>query len=341
MKLFRLAVAAFLLTLGLAGTSSAQVEKAMPYYNAGNMYYSQKNYDLAVRYYQAATQFNPNLWQAYQGMGNCYYAKGDKATALTNYQKALNLNPNNSQLSSFVQVLQAQVNSAPPLPAASASGPSMASFGSKTIEINALVGGAVGASASYGATLSYPATTIGMGTGIGGGLEGYYLVGNNLGVGLIVDYFTGYGLPSSSVTAPYFNQSYQVGTATVKTSNNTTSLEIMPAIKYKFDGDNIRPYLMGSVGYASLSATSTVNVTYDNGTPLIPYPSGNSSPQSNSGPMVQLGLGAEFLLGADAGLFLQVKYSMIFVGSQTVDNVAEPGFTFSSIPIEAGVSFGI
>ncbi len=84
------------------------------YYQAGNTLYTQKNYDLAIRYYQAALQMNPNKWEADQGMGNCYYAKGDKAGALASYQRALAINPNNPQLSAFVQALQAQL---PPQPA--------------------------------------------------------------------------------------------------------------------------------------------------------------------------------------------------------------------------------
>ncbi len=110
MKNARLVVALSVLFLGWAGFSSAQ-DQALSYYNAGNTFYSQQNYDQATRYYQYATQLNPNLWQAYQGLGNCYYAKGDKATSLTDYQKALALNPNNPQLSQFVQTLQPQASS--------------------------------------------------------------------------------------------------------------------------------------------------------------------------------------------------------------------------------------
>ena len=120
MKHTRLVAAVLFLLLGLVGSSSAQ-DQSLQYYQAGNTFYAQRNYDQAIRYYQYAGQLNPNLWQAYQGLGNCYYAKGDKATALTNYQKALAINPNNPQLSSFVQSLQAQE---PQLPAPNGSAPS-------------------------------------------------------------------------------------------------------------------------------------------------------------------------------------------------------------------------
>ena len=113
MKTFRLAVMSLFLTLALPTLSPAQDNSAQ-YYQSANTAYSQQNYDQALRYYKAAVQQNPQMWQAYQGLGNCYYAKGDKASALTNYQQSLQINPNNPQLSQFVQTLQPSMASSVP-----------------------------------------------------------------------------------------------------------------------------------------------------------------------------------------------------------------------------------
>src|SRR5581483_183556 len=167
MKQLRLAVAVFLFILGLARVSAAQDQSAQ-YLQAGNTLYSQKNYDQAIRYYQAAVQFNPNSWQAYQGMGGCYYAKGDNANALTNYQKSLDLNPNNPQVSQFVTYLKSQ-SAAPPLPGGSStatvSSKPAASAGasSKNFELNVGPGVAIDSGGSEG-------------LGIGGSVSGFFMM---------------------------------------------------------------------------------------------------------------------------------------------------------------------
>jgi hypothetical protein len=344
MKHTRLAVALSFLLLGLAGSSSAQ-DKAMPYYTAGNNFYSQQNYDQAIRYYQYAGQLNPNLWQAYQGLGNCYYAKGDKATALTNYQKALVLNPNNPQLSSFTQSLQAQVGATPQPPSNSATSTTAASTGGPgagkvlpQFEISPKIVGDVGGTFAEGATASAPATSISGGTGFGGGVEGYYLTDAHLGLGLIINYVTGYSLGSASATIAHTNQSAQPGTATISASSNVSSIEFMPAVKYTFDGTSFRPYLLGSFGYSFISYSATSSVSYSNGPPAVPIPTISGS-ESTSGPMVQLGGGGEFSMGTGMNLFLQVKYSMIFASGFSASGYTGPGFTLTSIPIEAGMSF--
>src|ERR1035441_11072724 len=97
MKKFKFVGVSILFILVLASGARAQ-DQSSPYLQAGNTFYSQKNYNQAIRYYQAAVQFNANSWQAYQGLGGCYYAKGDNGNALANYQKSLDINPNNTQI---------------------------------------------------------------------------------------------------------------------------------------------------------------------------------------------------------------------------------------------------
>ncbi|MCX8094072.1 MAG: tetratricopeptide repeat protein, partial [Candidatus Goldbacteria bacterium] len=68
--------------------------KAQQYLIAGHKYLKAKDYDNAIKYYQASINIQPT-YQAYQFMGTAYYYKGDKAKAKEAYEKSLELNPNN------------------------------------------------------------------------------------------------------------------------------------------------------------------------------------------------------------------------------------------------------
>jgi hypothetical protein len=346
MKQLRFAVAVFISLAGLSNLSWAQ-DPSTQYYNAGNSLYAGKNYDQAIRYYQAAVQGNPHFWQAYQALGNCYYAKGDNNNALTNYNKALSLYPNNPQLSQFVQTLQAKTAPASPAANNNSSGAASPATGSpakagrapKMFELEPMIGLGVGAGMSYGATLSAPATTIDAGTGIGGGVGGYYLLDNHLAVGLIIDYFA--YTKSTSGPATFFTPSFQQTVATQTNSGNFDSVEVLPSVKFKFGEDSFRPYLMGSLGFSFASTSYSVSYgSFSNGQPGPGQAQGGTATgPSYSGPMIQVGGGGEYALGPDMNLFLQLKYSMIFVGSTTYQSNPYQGFTFSSIPIVAGVNF--
>src|SRR5579872_6273880 len=237
--------AALLVGWGIAGSGFAQT--AAQYIAAGNQYYAGKDYVKGAQYYKAATQMDPNSAAAFQGLGNCLYVQGNNTDALAAYEKALSLNPNNAQLSSFVQTLRAKVGasaapaatSAPAAASPAAASPSNTETKTaKTFEIAPMIGVGVGASAARGATLSAPATSMGWGTGFGGGFEAYYLVSGNFGVGLVFDFFTGYGqAPITAASGPYTDINGKTGTENVMINFNTSSVEIMPAIKYKFDGN--------------------------------------------------------------------------------------------------------
>lgn len=334
MKKIKFATVVFLLILGLAGISSAQEDKALPYYRAGNKYFAQKNYDLALRYYHGATNRDPELWQAYQGMGNCYFYLGDKAKALENFQKALVINPDNPKLTATVKALQAQVGAGEAPATSSETGENTSR---PLIELVAMGGVALDATAAQAATLSIPATTI-HGAGIGGGLEVYYLADNHLGVGFIIDYCS-YNKTNTS-PATFSNSSLQDTVCVETISGNTNNIEIMPAMKYKFDGDSIRPYLLGSVGYSTASTHFSDNYgNFSNGQPLV-TPQNQSGPGPNfSGPMFELGLGGEYALDTGLNLFLQVKYCEVFFGTTTHPNSPNLSATLTSIPIQGGLSF--
>ena len=72
----------------------------------GNQALTNRDYNGALQYYQAAIAADPNSAAAYQGEGTCYYYLGQKAQALQAYQMALQLNPGNAQLQSFVNSLK-------------------------------------------------------------------------------------------------------------------------------------------------------------------------------------------------------------------------------------------
>ncbi|HVZ79401.1 MAG TPA: tetratricopeptide repeat protein [bacterium] len=297
MKFFR-PFSFFLVLLALPVLVRAQ-DQSNAYYQAGNGLYAQKNYDQAIRYYQAAVQVNPNFWQADQGMGNCYYAKGDKANALASYQKALAINPNNPQLSTFVQSLQAEVGAAPvsPMdgtsPAMGAGGPA-ASSSAKNLELDFGAGAGLASSASAGGA------SADFGFGFGGKARGLYLLPGGLGLGLSADYYTFSKTPQGSTTSFSYN-----------------FLDLTAAVKYKFDAGGFKPYVTGGVGMSFLSA------------------GGGSNSQSESDPVIQFGGGAMIPGGPDMAFFAEVKYEMVMVGGKN----GGPGLTYSFIPLEFGVSF--
>jgi hypothetical protein len=98
---------------------------------------------------------------------------------------------------------------------------------------------------------------------------------------------------------------------------------------------------LGSIGFAMASTSSSTSFSsFSNGQPAFGgFQNNSAAGPSESGPIVQLGAGGEYVLGKDMGIFLQVKYSMIFVGATTFNGYPVLGYTFSSIPIQAGVNF--
>lgn len=297
MKFLRFVLLAFSSFLILNNPGLAQ-DQSGAYYQAGNTLYGQKNYDQAIRYYQAAVQVNPQMWQADQGLGNCYYAKGDKATALASYQKALDINPNNPQLAGFVQSLRSQVTTS----SATSTGAAVAPAGqtstgtSKNLELD------FGAGAGLASNVSFDGLSGDFGFGFGGKARGLFLISPDLGLGGTLGFYT-------------FSKSYPGST----TSITTSSLEITGSAKYKFDAGGIKPYLIGGLGISMLSAGS------------------GSGSASETDPIIQVGGGAEIPGGNDMSFFAEVKYDMILGGGQN----GGPSATYSYIPVEVGVAFGL
>jgi hypothetical protein len=313
-------VALFLL-FGLWGLSGAQ-ERSMQYCQAGHTYYSQKNYDQAIRYYDAALNVDPNLWQAYQGLGNCHYAKGDKPKALSNYLKCLSLHRENPSLSSFVESLRAEMKEAESAQKEKYSG----------VEVEKIFRTASGASGAHFELNPSIGVALPMGLGglgLGGGGGGFYMFDPEFGMGGMVHiYLFGSSTTSTSTyTTAYFTQ----GTETATSSLNITSLEVVPAIKYKLAGKVVSPYLVAGFGLTLFSAGATTSYAYSNGPPYSSYGSGSNYSYSRSAifPILVGGCGVEVSLGEDVSLFAEARFDVV-IGS---------GATSTYIPVEAGLSF--
>jgi tetratricopeptide (TPR) repeat protein len=102
----------FLTGAALLG-SRAYGSAATEYDNAGLQLYNSHVYDQAQEYYELALQSDPQDPAALMGSGNCHYALGQYADALADYRKLQALQPGNTQLSAFVQSLQARMGAAP------------------------------------------------------------------------------------------------------------------------------------------------------------------------------------------------------------------------------------
>lgn len=84
-----------------AGTAGGPAQQ---YLVTGHKYLKAKQYDMAIKYYQASVNVGPT-YQAYQFLGTAYYYKGDLENAKTAYEKSLQLNPNNPGVRSVLAKL--------------------------------------------------------------------------------------------------------------------------------------------------------------------------------------------------------------------------------------------
>jgi len=71
--------------------------------------FQNKNYDLAIGYYESALDDKQDYWPAYQGIGVCYYYKRKNKDALKAFETALKLNPGNARLTAFIDYLRRQL----------------------------------------------------------------------------------------------------------------------------------------------------------------------------------------------------------------------------------------
>ena len=319
MKQMRFAVALLMASFGIAATASAQDQSAQ-YYTAGNTFYNQKNYDQAIRYYQAAVQMNANSWQSYQGLGNCYYAKGDTSNALTNYQKALDINPNNPQLSQFVQSIKPQ-STASPLPTSNNNATANAGSGMA-------VAGSASSANKFELDVNVDLMTYGGQIGFGAGLGGFIPLDKSFAIGAMASF----DLVSQGASASY-------GGSSVGGSESLDFLNFAAAAKYRFDGDSMRPYILAGLGLSDVMESYSVSGGGQT--------AGASTSQID--PMIVAGAGLEFKGGPGMNIFVQGIEEIILVPgtTETVNTGYGPvsetvgGGTASYTGLEGGLNFNL
>lgn len=75
-----------------------EVLSATSYYEKGNEYYEQGDYDKAIENYSMAIILNPNFLECYFNRALCYYNKKNYDKAIEDYSRAAEIDPENSMI---------------------------------------------------------------------------------------------------------------------------------------------------------------------------------------------------------------------------------------------------
>jgi len=78
-------------------------EKAFEHYTRGADLFQEGNYEEALREFEEAIRYNPDVWQTYQYLGSTLYALGKEGEAIKAYEKSLELNPDNEELKAWIE----------------------------------------------------------------------------------------------------------------------------------------------------------------------------------------------------------------------------------------------
>jgi tetratricopeptide (TPR) repeat protein len=70
---------------------------AIAYYNLGNAYAADHQYDRAIENYNKATELNPRYAEAYNNRGVAYESKQEYNRAIEDFNKAIELSPRDAQ----------------------------------------------------------------------------------------------------------------------------------------------------------------------------------------------------------------------------------------------------
>jgi hypothetical protein len=106
--------------------TSCVLGQTPPHYLAqGNSLYQQGNYAEAAKYFQAATQLDPQNWQGYQSLGNADYKLGKTEEARAAYQQSLAIHPQNPALRNFLNQMPPSLPPALPANPSDASNPAL------------------------------------------------------------------------------------------------------------------------------------------------------------------------------------------------------------------------
>jgi tetratricopeptide (TPR) repeat protein len=107
-KLYRQAVLLF--EKGLKANKEIEPENQALIYNAlGFAYFSQEQYDLAIRNYKEAIKLYPEYVTALNNLGNAYEKKQLTVQALETYNQVLEYEPNNKKAKKRVESLSKRV----------------------------------------------------------------------------------------------------------------------------------------------------------------------------------------------------------------------------------------
>ena len=271
----------------------------------GNKQYLAKDYAGALKSYQAAVNADPNDAAAYQGIGNCNIALGLKGEALAAYQKSLQLKPNNPSLSDMVQRLQQQPQATPVSSGQAAAKPK--ELKPKTIEIELEGGIGISSDLSIRGTYSAP---------MGSGAVLYYL-SPQVRIGVSGSYFA-------------YTHSYYTLIPAYDYDLKISFLNILAVGKYDFGWDRFRPFILAGAGLSTYTVSTKITSTQHNPDGSIASVTNISNGTvSASYPVLEGGLGIEYVLTDDFNLFAQGRYDLILVSN---------GSIFMA-PIEGGINF--
>jgi tetratricopeptide (TPR) repeat protein len=103
----------FILLSVLCAHSGTYAVTATECYDKGLKLYSEKNYEIAIKYFSVALKRERGNAAALLGRANCYYALKIYGDALEDYRKYLALKPQDTQVLELVNYLQNEINTNP------------------------------------------------------------------------------------------------------------------------------------------------------------------------------------------------------------------------------------
>jgi tetratricopeptide (TPR) repeat protein len=85
--------ALLLITVSVAYSQSSRSDSAISYYNRGNVWYAQGEFERAIKDYDFAIVFDPRCAEAYSNRGLARYDSRDVAGAIADFTRAIELSP--------------------------------------------------------------------------------------------------------------------------------------------------------------------------------------------------------------------------------------------------------